>query len=311
MVLPRGRRAELAEAHREDMPKARHEGRGSAGGGGGPGEGGERGGEGGARGPLRDGGPAQRLRREAALHLGPPLRGQPPRGHGDGPRVDRPRRLCALHRGDGVAEAGRRAARRAEPLRDGAARERHEGVLADRAPPGAAAGRAAAARGARRFLRGERRLPALPRGRDPEGRSVGGRDDDHGPALVGLGAARAARPRDDRGDLLERQGLGRRGHQGEDHRGSAGRLPGPRLPAGQPPGLRGAAGVPPGGPRGPLRLDLRRRLRRRLRRGGRLTRAGASRARAAAHGRGGDSDREPRPASPQRSSGIAASMFIT
>ena len=102
--------------------------------------------------------------------------------HRDRSRVDRGRRRDSRHRSDADERQGRADAHRQ-------ARRRHAGVGAGRDELRALEGRGL--RAAARLQQAHRRARARPRGRDPEGRAVGGHHDGD---RDDVGAARSCRP---------------------------------------------------------------------------------------------------------------------
>ncbi len=109
-------------------------------------------------------------------------RGEERDRHRDGPGLDRSRRRDSRDRSDADARP-----RQADAHRQ--ARRRHAGVGAGGDELGAVAGRPSSA--SRATSTADRRARAHPRGRDPEGRPVGGH---HAGDGDGLGARRACRP---------------------------------------------------------------------------------------------------------------------
>ncbi len=161
----------------------------------------------------------------------------------DRPRLDGIGRRRPPHRDDADARQG-------QPRADRPARRRHAGERAGRAVVREDA-RGAVRRG-RRLLREEGHPRPHPRGRDPEGRALGGHHDGDVHPLGRHEDPDPQGPRDDGGDHAPRQGPARGRHQGEAPRGlprrhhddppAEGEREGPRRPAGGDPD---GHGVPP------------------------------------------------------------------
>ena len=127
-------------------------------------------------------------------------------GRGDRPRLDAGRRRHPVHRGDQDERQGPAGA-------DRTARRRDEGVGAGGAVVHPRAREVAGARG--ELPREDRHPRAHPGGRDPQGRTVGGRDHVRGDGVAADRQADPQRRGDDRRDHAARAGAAGRRHQGE------------------------------------------------------------------------------------------------